>query len=375
MKDLKKFINKTSDIVYKFLEKIATFIKDDKHSLVIKAVIKLIILLLIFNIAGLVAQGFIQGGTYIIHNISSTARNLLSSIWATVVNFTYFLFVIVSIYRLADIAEKDGSFFILFKNKKKDKEVKKKIFEGISSFIKIVGTIFLIPVFTIDISLLFVLGIMIGYLKEGIYLYSLFGGVIGLIIFFTVLIFIVKELLTPGDSKLKKYMYITIISGIIVATSSITILFETSKYEINRNLTSDFNTSTLKYEYKINNKKDYVINHHGDKNLELVIDDDLGSYLEIRVNHTTTNVVNTKINEEDDKVSIIYYEDLDIKTKDLEKIFNLGIRCIKDKTIYNYTLLKYATIEVRVSSDYAENIKFINDKGKEYTPYERINKQ
>ena len=128
------------------------------------------------------------------------------------------------------------------------------------------------------------------------------------------------------------------------------------------------------FKYKINNKKDYVINHHGDKNLELVIDDDLGSYLEIRVNHTTTNVVNTKINEEDDKVSIVYYEDLDIKTKDFEKIFNLGIRCIKDKTIYNYTLLKYATIEVRVSSDYAENIKFIDDKGKEYTPYERINK-
>lgn len=374
MKDLKKFINKTSDIVYKFLEKVATFIKDDKHSLTIKAVIKLIILLLIYFIAGLVAEGFIQGGTYIIHNISSTARNLLSSIWATVVNFTYFLFVIVSIYRLAAMAEKDSSFFVLFKNKKKDKAVKKKIFEGISSLIKIFGTIILIPVFAIDISLLFVLGIMIGYLKEGIYLYSLFGGVIGLIIFFTVLIFIVKELLTPGDNKLKKYTYITIISGLIVATSSITILFETSKYEINKELTSDFNTSTLKYEYKINNKKDYVINHHGDKNLEFVIDDDLGSYLEIRVNHTTTNIVNTKINEEDDKVSINYYEDLDLKTKDFEKIFNLGIRCIKDKTIYNYTLLKYATIEVRVSSDYAENIKFIDDKGKEYTPYERIDK-
>ena len=115
MKDLKKFINKTSDIVYKFLEKIATFIKNDKHSLVIKAVIKLIILLLIYNIAGLVAQGFVKGGTYIIHNIGSTARNLLSSIWATVVNFTYFLFVIVSVYRLADMAEKDSSFFILFK--------------------------------------------------------------------------------------------------------------------------------------------------------------------------------------------------------------------------------------------------------------------
>jgi len=374
MKDLKKFINKTSDIIYNFLEKVATFIKDDKHSLVIKALIKLIILFLIYFVVGLIAEGFIQGGSYIIYNTSSTARNLLSSIWTTAVNFTYFLFIIVSFYRLTAMAEKDSSFFVLFKNKKKDKEVKRKIYEGIESIVKILGTIILIPVFTIDISLLFILGIMIAYLRDGIYLYSLFGGVIGLIIFFTVLIFIIKELLTPGDSKLKKYVFITIISGLIIATSSITILFETSKYEINKNLTSDFSSSTLKYEYKINNKKDYIIYHNGDKNLELVIDDDLGSYLQIVVTHTTTNVVNAKINEEDEKVKIIYYEDLDLKMKDFEKLFNLGIRCIKDKTIYNYTLLKYATIEVRVSSKYAENIKFIDEKGNEYTPYEKIDK-
>ena len=374
MKDLKKFINKVSDIIYGALENVATAIKDEKKSLAIKAIIKILVLALIYFIGELIAEGIIQGGIYIIHSMSSTATTLLSSIWTIAVSFTYFLFVIVSLYRLVSMAEEDSSFFVLYKNKKKDKEIKKKLFYGIENVIKVLGTLILIPVFTIDISLVFILGIMIGYLKEGIYLYSLFGGVIGLIIFFTVLIFIVKELLTPGDSKLKKYLYITIASTLIVTTSSIAILFETSKYEVNKNLTSDFNSSTLKYEYKINDKKDYIINHHGDKNVKFVIDEDLGSYLQIVVTHTTTNIVNAKINEEDEKVKITYYEDLDLKMKDFEKVFNLGINCIKDKTIYNYTLLKYATIEVRVSSKYAENIKFIDNKGKVYTPYERIDK-
>lgn len=374
MKDFKKFINKISDAIYNFLEKIANSIKDEKQSIVIKATIKVIVLIIIYFLGQLIAEGIISAGTYIIHSISSTGRTLLSSIWAIAVSFTYFLFVIVSLYRLIAMAEEDSSFFILFKNKRKDKAIKKKLFEGLSTIIKILTTLILIPIFTVDIVLIFILGIMIGYLKEGIYLYSLFGGVVGLIIFFTILIFIIKELLTPGDSKLKRYLYITITSAIIVTLSCISFLFETAQYKVNKNLTSDFNSSTLKYEYKINDKKDYVINHHGNKNMNLVIDDDLGSYLQIVVTHVTTNVVNTKTNEDDEKVNIVYYEDLDLKMKDFEKIFNLGLNCIKDKTIYNYTLLKYATIEVRVSSKYAENIKFIDTKGKVYAPYERIDK-
>ena len=70
----------------------------------------------------------------------------------------------------------------------------------------------------------------------------------------------------------------------------------------------------------------------------------------------------------------MYDEDLNIHASDIENIYNLALTCMKEKTIYNYTLLKYATIEVRVSSDYADNIKFVDKKGKEYTPYENINK-
>lgn len=374
MKELKKFLNKSTNLVYKFLDKVAGFIKDEENSLLIKTIIKLALLILIYFICSLIAEGLIQGGTYIIYQVATTGRALLSGIWNITVNLTFFLFIIVSLYQLTNMAEKDNSFFTIYKNKKKDKDVKKKIFFTVETIIKILGTIILIPLFVGDIASLFLLGIMVGYLRKGIYLISLFLIVLGLILFFTSVIFLVKKLLSITKSDLKRYVTLIIISGILIAGSSIGVLIETSSYKINQSLTTDFYTSTLRYEYKMDTTKEYVIyNNDHDKNLELVIDDDLGSYIEVVITHSNTSEVKNTLKNEEDKVKISYNQELNIQTEDLENIINLGVSCIKDKTIYNYTLLKYAKIEVRVSSKYAENIKFVDSKGKEYTPYERSN--
>lgn len=369
MKELKKLLNKSSTIIYNFLAKLATFIRDEKHALLIKAIIKLVMLILIFFLGGIIAEGLVQIGTYMIYKVGTSARDILSNIWTAVVNFTYFLFIVVSIYQLTEVVEKDNSFLTLYKNKKKDKKVKEKIFSTLDIIIKILKTIILIPLFIIVIALLFIFGLMIGYLNQGIYLISFFVADFALIVFFTTIILLIKEFLSPGDSKVKKYLYIIITSGLIVSISSITVLFETNNYKINQYLTSDFNTSKIKYEYKIDTTKEYIItNNKTDKNINLVIDDDLGSYIEVVITHTDTNEVNSYLKEEKDKVKIMYDEELDIELQDLEKILNLGLTCLKEKTIYNYTLLKYADIEVRVSSDYLEYIKFVDEKGKKYTP-------
>lgn len=375
MKELKKILNKSSDLIYKFLEKISNFIKNEDNSLFIKSIIKVIILILIYFICGLVAEGLIKSGTYIIYQLGTTARSLMSGVWSTIVNFIYFLFIIVSAFKLTEMAEKDKKFFTLYKNQNKDKAIKKRIFFTIETIIKILGIIILIPLFTIDIALLFAFGIMIGYLRQGLFLCSLFIADIGLIILFTCIIFLIKALLSKEKTNFKKFFYPIIISGVLVSFSSIGLLVETSKYEVNQNLTTDFTISKMKYEYKINSNKEYIIDNNGtDYNMELIIDDDLGSYLEVVVSHTTTNEVKTSLRNENNKAKISYDEDLNIQFTDLEKIYNFALTCVKEKTIYNYTLLKYAKIEVRVSSNYAKNIKFIDSKGNEYSPYERLDK-
>lgn len=375
MKELKNILNTATDHVFKFLAKTADAIKDDKKSILIKLIIKLSLLVLVYLVCGLITEGIIELGTYIIYLVGTSARALLSGVWSAIVKFMYFLFILVSLYRLTSMAEKDNNFISIFKNKKKDKETKERIFVTVEIIIKIFRTIILIPLFVLVIGLLFAFGVMVGYVKEGMYLYSLFVIDLGLVSVFTALILLIKEFLTPGDKMVKRCLTTIIISSIVVVLGSVGLLVETKDYKINKSLTTDFKTSQIKYEYKINNKKDYVIYHDGrDANLELVIDDDLGSYLEIVITHTNTNIVNATLKEENNKVKIMYDEDLNIRMSDVENIYNLALTCMKEKTIYNYTLLKYATIEVRVSSDYADNIKFVNEKGKEYSPYEDINK-
>ena len=375
MKELKKILNKTSKFIYKLLDKVSSYIKDDDNALLIKSIIKVIVLLVIYFALGFVADLIINIGSYIIYQVGTTARGVLSSVWATVVNFTYFLFIIASLYRLNEMAEKDKDFLVFSKNRNKDKKTKEKIYITIESVIKILGTIILVPIFVIDIGLLFGIGIMVGYARQGIYVYSAFGIVIGLIIFFTSVIFLIKTLLSPGKNNLKKYIYSIIIAGLLVAVGSVTILFEVSPYETVDSLTSDFSSSVVKYEYKLNKDDIYVIdNNNSDMNMTLIVDDDMGSYMDVIIYHYDTNEVKSSLKRQKGKVRLSYDEELDLELSDFENIFNLAVNCVKEKRLYNYTLLKYAKIEVRVSSDYAKNIKFVNNSGREYIPYERIDR-
>jgi len=374
MKELKKILNKSSNYIYKILNKLSDFIKNDEYTTFIKTILKVIVLILIYSICGLIADGLNKIGHYIIYQVADTGRSLLSGIWTITVNLTFFIFITSSLYQLITMAVKDNNFIVLYQNKKKNKDVKRKLFLAMETVVKILGTISLIPLFIGDIGALFLLGILIGYLRKGIYLISLFFFVIGIILFFTSIILLIKKLISITDMNFKKHVITIIVAGTLIAGSSLGVLLETSSYSIDQNLTTDFHISTIKQEYKMDPTKEYIIyNNNNNKNLNLVIDDDLGSYIEIIIKHSTTSEVKSSIKNDKDKVKIFYNQDLNIQTEDLKNIINLGVSCIKDKTIYNYTLLKYAEIEVRVSSKYAENIKFIDAKGKEYTPYERSN--
>lgn len=374
MKELKKFLNKTTDLIYNFLEKIINIFKENNNSSLLKSIIKLVVLVVLYVVVGLIAKGMIIFGSYIIYQFGTTAREILSNIWSITVNFTYFLFIIVSLYHLSEFAKEDNAFLTLSRNHKRDKETKKKVFLTLDGIIKILVIIILIPIFTIDIGLLFVMGIMVGYLCQGVYLFSLFGGVFGLIIFFTTIIFLIKSLLYSKKRNIKGFVTALIISGVIVAGSSVGVLLETANYKNVDSLTTEFSTSSFLQEYKIDLNKKYVIeNDDYDRNVTLVIDDDLGSYLDIIVRHYTTNYINTSIKERGNLVKIAYSEDLNLEVQDFEKLLNLGVNCLKDKTIYNYTLLKYAKIEVRVSSQYLKNIRFVDKNGREYQPNERSN--
>lgn len=375
MKNFKKFLNKGTDIIYTFVSKLANKIKDEESTYYIKAIIKLSLLLLTYFVCWIIADGLINGGTYIIYQTASTGRRILSGIWNIGVVLTYFLFIIISLYKTINLSKNDSKFLMSHKNKDKDKITKKKIIFTVKTIIKILGVIILIPLFVGNVLSLLFLGLLFGYLRKKIYLISLFILAVGLILFFTTSIILIKKVMSNPKVNFKKYVIVIITSVLVIGGSFIGILGETSSYKIDHNLTTDFKLLTIKNEYKMDLTKDYVIyNNDNDKNLELIIDDDLGSYLEITIRYIKTSKINTDIYFEENEVKIYNEQELNIQPEDIENIINLGVSCISDKTIYNYNLLKYAKIEVKVSSKYASKIKFVNLNGKEYIPYERNNK-
>ena len=75
----------------------------------------------------------------------------------------------------------------------------------------------------------------------------------------------------------------------------------------------------------------------------------------------------------------------DYPKEDLEVIFVDGMSVDKTREIVNEYISKYSFIKSKIINGttisnsilkfkYANNIKFVDEKGKEYTPYERINK-
>ena len=96
------------------------------------------------------------------------------------------------------------------------------------------------------------------------------------------------------------------------------------------------------------------------RKINVIIDDDLGSYMEIKIIHYTTSSIDTKVDEGNKETVITFDQNIDLEIEDFEKLYNLTVSTLKDKKIYNYNLLKYGDIEVKVSSEYKKNIKVVN---------------
>ena len=361
MKELKEFLDKGTNAIFKWLNKISDAITSGKYSVIIKTVIRILLLLLIYWLVGILFNAIKYLGVVLIYLIGIQGRMLISTFWSIIVELTYALFVIVTLYKLIIDYKNNSKDKLLFKNKKKDDIVKDKFFSVASIFIKVLSVVILIPLFIIDIGAVYAFGLLFGFLNEGVKLVSLFTGVIGIILFVTALIFLIKILLSENETNPKSYFNTIIISIIIIALSGIMFISETKDYKRVDTLTEDFKLTTIRQQYKLDSKKKYIISNNGGlRKINIVIDDDLGSYMEVKIVHYTTSSIDTKVIEGNKETTITFDQNLNLEFEDIEKLYNLTISTLKDKKIYNYNLLKYGDIEIKVSSEYKKNIKVVN---------------
>ena len=55
-----------------------------------------------------------------------------------------------------------------------------------------------------------------------------------------------------------------------------------------------------------------------------------------------------------------FNSELDFHIKDFDYVLKLVIDTIRDKTLYNYNLFKYPTINIYVSSDYLNDVTLLD---------------
>lgn len=168
---------------------------------------------------------------------------------------------------------------------------------------------------------------------------------------------------------MKKYL-MTLFLGFAIFLIGISWFYiETMNYGVSDSLTSNFNMEKELLKYEINYDDTFKITNYGtDKNMKLFIDNSLSNEVRIVISHS--DMMNMKVDyyNDHDVVNIDFKRNLNPNFNDIIDIYDLGIISLKNKTVYNYTLLKYPEVLVFVNENYKTNIKFIDSNGNEYNP-------
>lgn len=172
---------------------------------------------------------------------------------------------------------------------------------------------------------------------------------------------------------MKKYLTTLFIGFALFLIGIAYFYIETINFDIDSSLPSNFNLKKEVLEYEIDSDQTYRITNLGtNKNMKLFIDNSLSNEVKIVVDHFDMVAIESKYYTIDYNNNELVRIDLESKPimnwNDIANLYDLGIVSLKNKTIYNYTLLKYPEIKVFVNENYRNNIEFVDNYGKAYAP-------
>lgn len=173
---------------------------------------------------------------------------------------------------------------------------------------------------------------------------------------------------------MKKYLFKLFAGFIVFLLGATWFYIETIDYSVSSNLSNHISMKVEKLEYEISNDKTFVItNRNSNKNIQLLIDNSItDNKVKVEIDHA--NILNVAsnyyvINDDGKEFNKLDFESaLSISKDTVLSLYDLGIDSLRDKTVYNYNLLRYPNIKVYVHENYRENIKFVNTNGEVYNP-------
>lgn len=170
---------------------------------------------------------------------------------------------------------------------------------------------------------------------------------------------------------MKKHLISFIVGMILLLVGVICFYIETSNYDISQGLTSNFNMKQKELKYEINSNETFrITNNEIDKNINLYVDNTLSNEIKILIVYTDLLDIDsnydTKVNKNKRVTKVDVESELVIDFDNINDFYKLGIATLKNKTIYNYSLLEYPEIRVYVNEKNKEKVEFVNKYGKAY---------
>ena len=164
---------------------------------------------------------------------------------------------------------------------------------------------------------------------------------------------------------MNKYVNYLLFGFLLFIIGLVIVNFDLRNYKYVNYLPDDYEMDTEIIKIKLDNNKNYKIkkakNHKNiiiDKR-EIYSNDD--ETITIEINHTSTSIAYGLVNSFGNNVNVILYNESKISgMTDLIKIYDLFVRCIKEKRVYNYNLLKYSKVVVKGSAAALEKVEVVD---------------
>lgn len=159
---------------------------------------------------------------------------------------------------------------------------------------------------------------------------------------------------------MKKYINLLLFGFITFTFGLIIFNFEINKFSVVNYLPSNFPMTTDTFDIDLESNKEYIISklkYNDNIIVEKVVNNDVSNKLIFEVQHSKTSTSYSSVKMLNDKVFITFYNDLFIDKGDTDIVFDMILKGLKEKKLYNYKLLKYSKIKVIGSEESLNKIE------------------
>lgn len=333
----------------------------DKKSNVYFWIVKFILFLIYIKLIGLIFDGLAIGGVNLIYYFSISLRSIFSALYVSIISFAKTLLILYMSYKNLSIFMNSSYYKRLYS---KDKDMKKKkgtIFNIAYNILKYLSIAHLIVLGVLSgiISLMIVLLIVLFVKTKA---YSI-GISTFLIVSLIISVCLYKEIYNKffGVGKgINRKLFICLFILLIATVSVFGI--ETRNYSYKEILPDFFDSTTKEISFDIKDLNKIVLktNTRYD-NVKIYADDSLTDEIKVLFTYSETARPYYVNYIENDKLLLTFDSYFLPKLGTIEDLLRLSCDTIKNKTIYNYNMLKYPEISVYVNSKIKDKIEI--DKG------------